>query len=251
MTNTPGQAGAAQHPFGAPRPLQAYPREAINWLLPGRRARMLEIGTGSGRLAQQLASGGHLAIASDSSPRMSRHLRGPVADLPALISTTTAMPLASASLDLVVAAHPAEGALSESTMREVFRVLRPRGTFACVWSSRDESVPWVKRLAAILGSEQKAEDPEEELTASGLFAEPERKRFRHWQSVGKDTLVSLARARSHVSVRSDVARADAVRQIGELYDEYGRGPDGMRLPYACECFRVRARHGGFAETQRP
>ena len=34
-------------------------------------------------------------------------------------------------------------------------------------------------------------------------------------------------------------RADVLDQVGELYDDYGRGHDGMLLPYHCRTYRCR------------
>jgi hypothetical protein len=46
-------------------------------------------------------------------------------------------------------------------------------------------------------------------------------------------------SRSRVAALPEEERAELLTKVGELYDDYGRGHDGMLLPYHCETFRCR------------
>ena len=59
----------------------------------------------------------------------------------------------------------------------------------------------------------------------------ESRTFRFWQPLTPQTLRDLVPSRSSVAVMSDLERERVLRKVDELYDEYGRGADGMLLPY--------------------
>ena len=40
---------------------------------------------------------------------------------------------------------------------------------------------------------------------------------------------------------SDLERERVLRKVDELYEEYGRGADGMLLPYVTHAYRARVR----------
>jgi hypothetical protein len=39
-------------------------------------------------------------------------------------------------------------------------------------------------------------------------------------------------------VMSDPERDRVLRKVDQMYDDYGRGPDGMLLPYVTHCYRA-------------
>ena len=55
----------------------------------------------------------------------------------------------------------------------------------------------------------------------------------------------------------DDARAAKLEELLAFYDDYGRGMDGMQLPYLTRCFRARViksrpeEPGGEAESEAP
>ncbi|HET7328130.1 MAG TPA: class I SAM-dependent methyltransferase, partial [Nocardioidaceae bacterium] len=132
---------------------------------------------------------------------------------------------------------------------EIARVLRPGGTLSIVWNYRDETVPWVRRLGRIIGSDGPADDPVEVLEESGLFDGTERQTFRHWQQVGRESLIGLVASRSVVVTMGERERAEVLAAVGALYDDYGRGHDGMLLPYVTHCFRAHVSSARFAPRQ--
>jgi SAM-dependent methyltransferase len=157
------------------------------------------------------------------------------------------IPLASSSVDTVVAGQAFHWFETDLALAEIARVLRPGGTLALVWNLRDETVPWVRRLGRLIGSEP-PEDPTEVLEESGLYDGIEHHTFRHWQEVQRDSLIGLVRSRAAVADLPDDERAALLDRVGELYDDYGRGHDGMLLPYHCEAFRCRV--SGLANFRR-
>ena len=216
-----------------------YPIAAVRWLLPGSSARVLELGAGTGKLTDALLTERHRVTATDPAYAMLDRLRTRLQSARAIQSVAEQIPVHAGAMDTVVAAQAFHWFDHRRALPEIARVLRPDGTLALVWNYRDETVPWVRRLSQIIGSEGMHEDYAELLEGSGLFDRIETRTFRHWQQVDRDSLIGLVRSRSYVAAMGERERADVLEAVGALYDEYGRGHDGMLLPYVTHCIRAR------------
>ena len=117
-------------------------------------------------------------------------------------------------------------------------MLRPGGHLALVWNLRDERIPWVKRLGALIGTQEQQNDPTHALLSSHLFGYVETSTYRFWQQVDRPRLHDLVRSRSNVVAMTPTERERLLRKVDELYDAYGRGADGMLLPYVTHCYKA-------------
>lgn len=225
-----------------------YPVEAVRWLAGPGRARILELGAGTGKLTAALAGLGHQVVATDPSAPMLSQLRTAVPGVATLQAAAERIPLASSSVDVVAAGTAFHWFDPDLALPEIARVLHPDGVLSVVWNTRDESVPWVRRLSALIGAETKAYEASDVLATTELFAPVEQRRFRFWQQVDRQSLLGLVHSRSYVAVLPEDERSALLARVAELYDEYGRGHDGMLLPYITEC--LRARVTGLANYRR-
>ena len=216
-----------------------YPLEAVRWLTGLGRARVLELGAGTGKLTAPLVELGHQVVATDPSSEMLQQLRAAVPAATTIQAAAERIPLASSSVDVVAAGTAFHWFDPDTAVPEIARVLRPEGVVSLVWNFRDESVPWVRRLTSIMGPESLQKDPSDALASTGLFAPAEHRTFRFWQRIDRPSLIGLVESRSYVAIMPADERAELLGRVGELYDEYGRGHDGMLLPYTTECFRAR------------
>ena len=66
---------------------------------------------------------------------------------------------------------------------------------------------------------------------SSLFGFVEEATFPHWQEINRETVLDLALSLSNVASLDDDARAAKLDEVLAFYDDYGRGMDGMQLPY--------------------
>ena len=66
----------------------------------------------------------------------------------------------------------------------------------------------------------------------------EAKNFAHWQDVNRETLVDIVGVALYVASLDEAAREARLDKVRALYDDYGRGHDGMQLAYRTECFRA-------------
>lgn len=225
-----------------------YPAEAVRWLVGSGQSRVLELGAGTGKLTTGLVAAGHQVLASDVSGPMLGHVRAGAAGAWLVQGAAERIPLRTSAVDVVVAAQSFHWFDHDQSVPEMARVLVAGGHVGLVWNSRDESVPWVRRLSGLIGSEGLENGPGEALAKSGLFEPPERRRFRFWQRIDREQLIGLVRSRSYVAALDEGERSALLEKVGALYDEYGRGSYGMAMPYVTDCFRARV--NGLAKELR-
>jgi ubiquinone/menaquinone biosynthesis C-methylase UbiE len=228
--------GAVADAYDRARP--SYPRDAVSWLVASDFAHVLELGAGTGKLTEQLDALGHRVIATDPLEPMLRHLVRRLARPRAVLATAEQIPLRSRSVDAVIGAQAFHWFDLDRALPEIARVLRPGGHLGLVWNLRDERIPWVRRLGALIGSAPHESDPTNALLASHLFGFVERSTYRFWQPLDRPGLHDLVQSRSNVAMMSDPERDSVLRKVDDLYDSYGRGPDGMLMPYVTHCFRA-------------
>jgi len=177
-------------------------------------------------------------VATDPLPEMLGRLRARVPGARSAVAAAEHIPVASRTADVVVSAQAFHWFDHDVALAEIARVLRPGGVLALVWNARDEAIPWVRKLGTIIGSSDNRLDLVDPVTESPYFGPVEQREFRFWQSLRRDELFDLVRSRSYVALLDDAQREELLARVGALYDDYGRGPDGMQLPYLTRCYRT-------------
>jgi SAM-dependent methyltransferase len=185
----------------------AFPVDAVNWLI-GRSARTV-LCLGGPEIAAAAAESGH--------------------DVAAVADPDSALPFNERSIDVVVAAGrlPAD-------LAAVATLLRPGGHLALVTKARDHRIPWARKLDREIGKPAADPDATATLIGSPHFGFVEEQQFRFWESVNRGSLAEKLRAELGTA-------ADADRRLAAglaLYDDYGRGHDGMQLPWVAECAKA-------------
>ena len=213
-----------------------YPDEALDWLLPTGRPRVLDVGAGTGKLTRQIAARGLPVTAVEPSEGMLEELRRVLPGVPAHQGTAENIPLPDHSVDAVVCAQAWHWVDTARAVPETARVLSPGGTLGLIWNLRDETADWVRRLGQILGSP-------EESRATDLappYGPVEHRVFRWTHRLGLDRLLDLVASRSYVILLPDGERAallDEVRHLAATHPDLA-GRDVYELPYVTECARA-------------
>jgi ubiquinone/menaquinone biosynthesis C-methylase UbiE len=215
-----------------------YPLKAAAWLTSDQPVTVLELGAGTGKLTRQLVELGHDVHATDPDPAMLALLERNLPQVRVSQAPAEEIPAGDRSYDVVVSAQAFHWFDLDRALPEIARVLKPRGRLALAWNERDERIPWVRRLGAIIGTQEQLTDPSDVLERSKLFGEVERATYTNRQLVDRESIQDLVRSRSNVATLGEADRAAKLQQVLELYDEYGRGMDGMQLPYSVSCFRA-------------
>ena len=228
--------GSVARAYDRGRP--GYPTEAVAWLMGGEAKVVLELGAGTGKLTRALVDQGHAVFATEPDEAMLALLRERVPEVSAKVATAEEIPANDRSVDVVVVAQAFHWFDHEVALAEIARVLKPGGHLALVWNSRDERIPWVRRMGEILGRQDLDTSSSEHLATSEHFGAVEEKTFKHWQEVNRETVLDLARSRSSFAMMDDAAREDNLARMLAFYDDYGRGMDGMQVPYVTRCFRA-------------
>ncbi|MFC5729160.1 MULTISPECIES: class I SAM-dependent methyltransferase [Nocardioides] len=228
--------GSVAEAFDRGRP--GYPRDAAVWLTGDQPLSVLELGAGTGKLTEQLVALGHDVHATDPDPRMLDRL---IARLPEIrVSQTSAeeIPAADATFDVVVAADCYQWFDHEKALPEIARVLRRGGSLSLVRNLRDERIPWVKRLGNLIGHHTTGEGAGDALDSSPYFGPVDEASFKQWQVINRSSVQDLVRSISHVACLERSGQESRLREVLAFYDDYGRGMDGMQLPYVTECHRA-------------
>jgi SAM-dependent methyltransferase len=217
-----------------------YPLDAARWLTGEEPLTVLELGAGTGKLTEHLLALGHDVHATDPDPAMLDRLTLKYPNLRVSQSTAEEIPAPDASIDIVIAAQSYHWFDKDRALPEIARVLKRGGTLSLVWNTRDERIPWVKRLGRILGVTRADQEsgPDEALELSPYFGPIDDASFKHWQTVDRVSIQELALSRSVVSTLPAEAREAKLREVKAFYDDFGRGMDGMQLPYVTQCFRT-------------
>ncbi|WGL52818.1 class I SAM-dependent methyltransferase [Nocardioides sp. BP30] len=236
MTDPALSFGTAAAAYDRGRPV--YPREAVAWALGERPLRVLELGAGTGKLTEVLLDLGHDVFATEPDEKMLDVLSTKLPDVRATVGTAEQIPAGDQQYDAVIAGQAFHWFDQVAALQEISRVLAPGGRLVLLWNQRDERIPWVRRLGRLIGRQEQDVDPSAVIDDSALFSAVEEQQFRFWQVVNRETIQDLVLSRSNVTVLAEEDREAKRAEVLAFYDDYGRGMDGMQLPYTCRVFRA-------------
>ena len=215
-----------------------YPEDAVRWLVGDEPRDVVDLGAGTGKLTRALVALGHRVTAVEPLDEMRAELHAAVPDARALAGRAEAMPLPHASADVVASAQAFHWFDHDAALPEIARVLRPGGSLALVWNSRDDRDPWMAQLSAIIGNETIEEwDVVPILQEGGLFGAVETARFSFVQVRDRESLLDLVLSRSYCAKLPLSEREPVLDAVGRLYDDTAGG-EGVQLAYVTECFRT-------------
>jgi SAM-dependent methyltransferase len=217
--------------------------------------RVLDLGAGHGGFAAMVSDAGHEVFCIDRTVEL-------VAGLPARLGThrhvvgrVESLPFLSCHFDVVTAAQTLHHFAAGLPLSEIARVLKPGGQLAIAYNTRDDTVPWVRRLIALMREADPesmrgdyGEDSVEKVAESPYFGLFERRNFRNWMPITRDGLISMVERRPAVGQLNPTARDRLLREVGGLYDSSARRPDPLMLPFQTSCWLVEVDHSKLAIT---
>ena len=229
--------------FGAAAPLyERYrpgPSElAVDWILPGRVATVIDLGAGTGALTRLLLTRAEHVVAVEPDDRMRALLTERVPGARAVMGRGESIPIPDRTADAVVASSSWHWMDPVPTLREVARVLAPGGTLGVLWSGPDPEGPFMIQALALLGEMSRApgrassEDPGSEfasllmaedrpaprleIPAGSAFDQPESRVFTWDVALNADELIGLLGTFSWVITLPDETRARVTAEARRL-----------------------------------
>ena len=163
------------------------------------------------------------------------------------------LPFLSCYFDVVTAAATLHRFAPGLALTEIARVLRPGGRLAVAYNTRDDTVPWVRRLSDIL---QQA-DPNamrgdygvhsmDQVADSPYFLRLERRNFRNWVPITRPQLLAMVERRPAIQALEPWRREGLLAEVAQLYDSSARAPDPLLLPFQASCWRADVDHSRMA-----
>lgn len=224
----------------------AYPPAAVSLLLdngPGRagRARVADVGAGTGKLTAGLVAAGLDVVAVEPDPGMRAVLARQLPDVEVRDGRGEALGLAGGSLDVVVYGQAWHWVEATAAAAEATRVLRPDGVLAMLWNVEVDSTPWAVELDRLVGLHSQSRDalpPPPELAG---FAAAQVRRLAHTREQDVAALPDYALSHSSVAVLPGPERDGvlcAVRRLAAEHPEL-RGRERVEVAMQTLCWTYR------------
>lgn len=214
---------------------------AQSWLLAGCGQSMLVLAD-SLALPRGLVRLGYHVVTVD---RDMTKLRSAVDSMSigAAVAHADALPFDYGRFDAVFVHQVFPDIKPDTALPEFARVLKPGGRLLISHLGRDDSVPWVQRLAALV----RTVDPtamtspsvDEALAGvddSKFFTQIESRNFRYWQPISQQGLAAMVSAVPAVAALDDRHRQHLLDEATAIHDQ-AAGYQQLRLPYLLRCWR--------------
>lgn len=217
------------------------PAGAVDWLLPDRVTRVIDLGAGTGALTRLLIDRADEVVAVEPDPRMREVLIRQVPGVRALDGRGESMPVPDACAEAVLASSSWHWMDVVPTLSEVGRVLMPGGILGAMWSGPDPEGPFMSQAAALLAQQpRRARDGDAgvegftanvlgdalrpmsslEIPAGTPFDQPEHRAFSWDVALNADDLLGLLGTLSWVITMPEEQQrrlmAEARRLLAEL-----------------------------------
>ena len=230
-----------------------YPASVSQWLVREPSARVLDLGSGTGAFAQMLTEAGHEVFALDRDVNRVAAVSERLGTRLHVAARVEALPFLACHFDAVTASQNLHRFALGLALSEIARVLKPGGHLGVAYNTRDDTVPWVRRLIGLLQrADQNAvtgdygTDAVEAVSQSPYFADVERKDFRNWVPISRAGLVAMVERRPSVRHLAAEERQSLLSEVAELYDSSARAPEPLLLPFRASCWRALVDHSQLA-----
>lgn len=229
-----------------------YPKEAIDFMIEKLRIfddrsddkKVIDLGAGTGKFSKILVDRGISVTAVEPVAGMRAKFKELLPDQTVLDGSAEGIPLPEESCDLVIAAQAFHWFNGEKALREIHRILRPKGRLALIWNARDESIDWVSRLTEIIDPHEggapryKSGKWKEAFRTTAQFSSLEQRSFHHVQSGPPEMIIDRVTSISFISALPVKERESVIAQVRGLLGSHAdlKGKAQVDLPYRTDLF---------------
>jgi len=237
-----GRAGFATGSDIYERARPSYPPEAVTHLKATTGittcTRVLDLAAGTGKLTRQLRADGATCVAVEPSASMREVFARMVPGAALVGGTAELVPIAAATMEVVVVAQAFHWFDPTRALPEIARVLRPGGWLALIWNERDESDPAVAELVRISKWDVCQPYPigmdfGPAIDRSGLFGPVQRTKFNFVQLLDQTAFVEQVASRSYVQVLPEEERGALLDEVAVFGATLG---EPIAMPYISDLF---------------
>jgi SAM-dependent methyltransferase len=226
-----------------------FPEQALDWLVPEAKAGILALDVASSQTVRRFSRRGHNFVLVDPNAAALAKARARLPGVTLVCATAGKLPIPSCAFEAVLLTSANADLAAKPVLSELARVLLPGGMLVIQIVMRDDSVPWVRRLAEIV----RRADPQamstssqvanvEAIVSSPNFRIRETRDFRLWVPMRKANLLDQVRTNTAVSALPESTQTNLVEDVGHLYDSVARVGEPLRLPYKIACWRAEVVH---------
>lgn len=234
-----------------------FPPSAAAWLTAPAPRDIAAIGTASFSLARRLSGTARLTVVDRDHARVAATATRRPGTV-AVVAAPDAIPFVPCVFDQVVVVDLLHTLPPRLALAEFARVLRPGGSLAVVHTARDDSVPWVRRLAGIVRwvnpeamTQATIATTEAALHDNPYFPLLQRKDFRRWVPADKGELLAMVERLAGFEAADPEARERVLAETSALYNSVARIPDPLLLPYTVSCWRGQVDHTELTAPLQP
>jgi ubiquinone/menaquinone biosynthesis C-methylase UbiE len=216
----------------------SYPEDAVAWLAEelhiDSSSVVLDLGAGTGKLTRAFVGRAGRVVAVEPGPEMLAQLRGAVPEAEPMLGAAEAIPLPDAAVDAVVCGQSFHWFRTDEALREIHRVLRPRGSLGLIWNTRDPDDPLQKEITALLAAFVPRNRPTMRASVDQAFDQVSTHSVPHEQELDADGLVERIASISFVAAAPETKRRELAAALRALVPPHGR----VAFRYVTEVYAV-------------
>jgi SAM-dependent methyltransferase len=233
--------------------------EAVDWLLPARRAVVVDLAAGTGLLTRALAGTARHVIAVEPDDRMRSVLQARSPAVEVLAGRGEAIPLPDASADAVFVSSAWHWMDPSLAVQEIARVLRDQGRFGVISTGWDRATAWIRprewfraesqdawaagrqsgdAVPPDTGADQEPGGRHITLPEQAEFDNIETATFHFMRSMTVTDLVDMLTTYSWVITASPADRAAGRARAVAALAEHFPGATGIEVPMRSRCWRA-------------
>ncbi len=193
----------------------------------GSDAAVLDLGAGTGKLTRVLVPRFARVVAVEPDDAMRAVLEEVVPGAESLPGSAEAIPLGDGEVDAIFAGEAFHWFATTETLRELARVLRPRGRLAILWNIfQDEDPPLSEEARALLdkafdrggvpGLARVLSGRWREAFAGSAFEELREEEYEHELVIDRETFVARMLSVSSIAVQPEEDRTAFAERLREL-----------------------------------